>query len=95
MPTMLDDGSVRAILKGKPINPDGVKRYLEGKFGDNLGRVQRAMQNLARAYRPKELADSAYGLYEQFRPDIPAGTRGWGARGELDLTFIRSLARKR
>jgi hypothetical protein len=30
-------------------------------------------------------------LYERFRPEIPPGQRGWGARGELDLHVIRDL----
>lgn len=34
----------------------------------------------------------AYHLYEQFRPEIPAGVRGWGAAGELDLGYIEALA---
>jgi hypothetical protein len=33
------------------------------------------------------------GLYEKFRPEIPEGKKGWGARGELDLDYIRSLAK--
>jgi len=31
--------------------------------------------------------------YEQFRPAIPPGRRGWGAKGALDLDFIRSPGR--
>ena len=31
-------------------------------------------------------------LYEAFRPAIPAGARGWGAAGELDLDGIASFA---
>jgi hypothetical protein len=33
------------------------------------------------------------GLYEHFRPRIPKGTKGWGAKGDLDLDFIRSLGK--
>ena len=29
-------------------------------------------------------------LYEGFRPSLPAGERGWGAAGELDLSTVRS-----
>ncbi len=36
----------------------------------------------------------AYALYEQFRPEIPAGVKGWGAKGVLDLGLIDRLARK-
>ena len=84
---------VRATTKGKAIKPDTVETYLERKFGDELADVQKAMQALARAYKPTELAARAYALYEEFRPEIPAGTRGWGAQGMLDLDHIRSLAK--
>jgi hypothetical protein len=86
---------IRAVIKGKPISPASVERYLEGKFGDDLPRVTRAMQKLARAYRPKELAATAFPLYERFRPEIPDGIKGWGAAGELDLDRIESLAKRR
>jgi hypothetical protein len=52
------------------------------------------MEALAQAYAPKELADQAYALYEQFRPTVPEGQRGWGAAGKLDLTQIRRMARR-
>jgi hypothetical protein len=71
-----------------------VERYLQGKFGDDLDRVQGAMHKLAKAYKPLELAEVAYSLYEQFRPDIPAGVQGWGAKGTLDLDQILSLGRR-
>ena len=35
--------------------------------------------------KPDELAQRGFGLYEQFRPKIPEGVSGWGAKGELDL----------
>ena len=38
-------------------------------------------------------AANAYALYERFRPEIPAGTRGWGAKGVLDLTALAKLGR--
>ena len=52
------------------------------------------MWKLAKAYRPKELADEAYSLYEKFRPEIPAGQRGWGAEGELDLELLEQFAER-
>src|SRR5947209_6230016 len=65
--TNTGDG-IRAVKGAKVIEPDGVRRYLEGKFGDDLGAVRKAMQRLAKSYKPKALADHGYGLYEQFRP---------------------------
>jgi hypothetical protein len=51
------------------------------------------MQRLARSYPPKELAERAFGLYERFRPSIPEGVKGWGAKGDLDLGVIERLAK--
>jgi hypothetical protein len=90
--TNTDDG-IRAVRGNKPIDPDSVRRYLEDKFGDDLKAVRSAMQKLARAYRPQELPHDAYRLYERFRPDIPAGKNGWGAKGVLDLGLIGRLAK--
>ena len=82
---------VRAVVKDKPIDPGGVRKYLAGKFGEDLQAVRDAMAELAASHEPEELAGQARWLYEQFRPEIPRGKRGWGAKGELDLDFIRSL----
>jgi hypothetical protein len=71
-----------------------VRRYLEDKFGEDLKVVRSAMQKLAKAYTPQELAHDAYPLYERFRPDIPAGKKGWGAQGDLDLGLIGRLSEK-
>ena len=54
-----------------------------------------AMQKLAKAYPPQELAERAYALYERFRPDIPAGKRGWGAKGDLDIGLIGRLTKEK
>ena len=86
---------VRAVIKDQPIEASGVKRYLESKFGDSLGAVREAMLDLAKAFNPEQLSASAFHLYEQFRPAIPEGVRGWGAKGELDIDRIRSLGSKK
>jgi hypothetical protein len=83
---------VRAVVESKPIDPEGVERYLEGKFGDALPDVRKAMTELAHALKPDELARKGFNLYEQFRPVIPEGVQGWGAKGDLDLGPISKLA---
>ena len=93
VPAKNTDDGVRAVIKDKPIDPGQVERYLASKFGDDLAAAREAMTGLAGAFEPEDLAEAAYGLYERFRPDIPPGQRGWGAKGELDLDYIQSLGK--
>ena len=95
VPVISTDQGVRATVKGQPIDPAGVRRYLAQKFGHELADVQAAMEALAKAYSPDQLAAQAYALYEQFRPDIPEGKKGWGAAGQLELDQIRSLGEEK
>ena len=92
IPVVSTADGVRATQDGKPVDPAAVERYLTSKFGDGLADVRAAMQELAAAFSEDQLADSAYHLYEKFRPAIPPGVKGWGAAGELDLAYIRLLA---
>lgn len=92
VPAINTPDGVRAVTKGKPVDAETVGRYLETRFGGSLGTVRAAMRDLAKSFRPEELSNDAFGLYEKFRPSIPAGTAGWGAKGNLDVGRIRSLA---
>ena len=92
VPVINSPDGVRATAKGSPVQPPSVQRYLEGKFGAALPEVRQAMEELAAAFPPDELEERAYRLYIKFRPQIPAGTQGWGAQGQLDTDRIRSLA---
>jgi hypothetical protein len=92
VPAVETPKGLRAAIKGEPIHAGSVEAYLEQKFGEELDEARSAMQKLAKAYTPKQLASKAYDLYEKFRPEIPEGKKGWGAKGELDLDYIRSLA---
>jgi hypothetical protein len=95
VPVISTDQGVRATVKGQPIDPAGVRRYLAQKFGHELADVQAAMEVLAKAYSPDQLAAQAYALYEQFRPNVPEGKQGWGAVGQLDPDHIRSLGEEK
>lgn len=94
LPAVNTDQGLRAVVKSEPIEPEGVERYLEAKFGDALPRLRKAMMELANAFDTDELAQRGFGLYEQFRPPVPEGVGGWGAKGELDLGRIAKLARR-
>ena len=64
-------------------------------FGETLPAVREAMRALAKAFKPDQQALEAFGLYERFRPGIPEGVGGWGAKGLLDLNRVRAPAPKR
>jgi hypothetical protein len=93
VPAVKTAKGLRAIIKGEQIDPQGVERYLQQKFGEALEDTRAAMQELAGSIPRGKLAQIGFALYEKFRPDIPDGTQGWGAKGELDLSTIRSLAK--
>ncbi len=93
IPAVRTPEGLRAAAGGKPIEPASVQAYLQQKFGEDLQAAQAAMQQLANAYSPKELETVAFSLYEKFRPAIPEGKKGWGAKGELDLDRIAALVK--
>ena len=91
VPAKTTEHGVRAVVKDRTIEAEGVERYLEEKFGPMRRPVEEAMNALAAAFDPAELRVKAFSLYEAFRPGIPAGVRGWGAKGELDVSLILAL----
>lgn len=94
VPVLQTKAGLRAAGKdNKPLDPAGVERYLESKFGDALGPVSAAMIRLAGSRDRESLAAEAYALYEKFRPAVAAGVKGWGAVGTLDLARFRKLAK--
>jgi hypothetical protein len=93
VPVVRTPDGLRALSGGRPISPTSVQRYLRGKFGDSLTPARAAMRRLARSMPPKTLAANGYALYVKFRPGVPTGVKGWGARGNLDLTLIRRLTK--
>jgi hypothetical protein len=95
VPVVQTDHGLRALSKDKQVSPASVRRYLASKFGEALPEVKAAMEELAGSLSHEDLVHRAYGLYEQFRPVVPSGVRGWGAPGNLDLEKVRALARAR
>jgi hypothetical protein len=94
IPVLKTSRGPRAAIHGEEIEPEKVERYLESKFGDHLTPARHALESLAAAYPPATLAAIAFSLYEKFRPEIPRGKKGWGARGVLDLGTVRALREK-
>ncbi len=92
LPAVNTEQGVRAVVESKPIEPAGVEAYLRSKFGQALAKARQTMIELAGAFDPGELAGRGFSLYEQFRPKIPEGVPGWGAKGDLNLDCISELA---
>jgi hypothetical protein len=82
------DGELRAADGDQPADPAAVQRYLAKAFGDHLAAVRGAMEELARRHDPAELNRVGFRLYERFRPEIPPGNEGWGAKAALDVGKI-------
>ena len=86
VPVLHTDQGLRAVGKDqKPVTPESVEKYLGSKFGEALPAVRRAMEKLAKSRSTDVLADEA------FRPEVPAGESGWGAKGTLSLARIVAL----
>ena len=51
------------------------------------------MEGLAASLDLEALNRVGFRLYERFRPEVPEGARGWGAKGVLDLGAIEDAGR--
>jgi hypothetical protein len=91
--TRAGDGTLQLEDGGKPASARSARAYLARAFGDRLAEVRAAMEGLAASLPPEELNRVGFRLYERFRPEVPEGAQGWGAKGELRLERIRGAAR--
>lgn len=90
-----DEGDVRAMdTSMKALNHKQVEGYLQRAFGQQLQVAKDALAELANSYKAEEVGDHCYHLYEQFRPSVASGQKGWGQKGQLDLTQIRQLVQE-
>lgn len=90
------DGSLRAADgEGHPTPHEPAERYVERAFGKRLDEVRAAMRDVAASLAPEDLNRVGFRLYEAFRPDVPEGVSGWGAKGELRIERIRAAAGSR
>ena len=90
--TRAGDGTLRVEDGGKPASAKSVRSYLARAFGERLAEVRAAREGLAASLPPEELNRVGFRLYERFRPEVPEGAQGWGAKGELRLERIREAA---
>src|SRR3954447_19172076 len=81
---------LRAAEDGKPASAASARAYVEKAFGPHLAEAKAAMRRLAGSLPPEELNRVGFRLYERFRPEVPSGAKGWGAKGMLDLAKIEA-----
>jgi hypothetical protein len=81
-------GILRAEDNSKPASARRVQSYIARTFGDRLAE----MEALAATLPPEELNRVGFRLHEHFRPDVPQGAEGWGAKGVLQVDRIWSAA---
>ena len=88
VPVAETEHGLRALEHDHAASPAPALAYVERAFGEHLAAVRRAMARLAASLPPDELNRVGFRLYEHFRPEVPAGAKGWGAKGILDLQRI-------
>lgn len=81
------DGKV--YFSGKPQNTSD--EPLKKKYGDKYGDVKKTFDDALAKWKSneEELSKVAFGMYEDFRPDVSKGRKGWGRKGLLDLDIVR------
>jgi hypothetical protein len=79
----------KAYVGPKPQAP--AEERLKSKFGDWYDEVRNAFASALKGWEGKEdeLEQRGFGMYEDFRPSVKAGTKGWGRKGELDLHRVK------
>lgn len=79
---------------GEQVEPRMVRLLLETKFECQLNPLKVEMERVARTYAPECLLEDdgrlVYLLYVRFRPRVPLGRAGWGAKGNLDTARLKN-----
>ena len=76
--------------KGKSSDDAGLKK----KFGDQAyDKVKEAFEESLKSWKDDkdEVNKQGFHFYEEFRPEIIKGQKGWGRQGELNLSKIKSV----
>ena len=86
---------LRALNKTAPASPESVRKYLAGRFKDDLPLVESKLAKLAETFEPEELSREAMDVYMRLRPNVPKGRDGWGKAGLLETEKIDALIAQR
>lgn len=86
---------LRALSNTSPTDPESIRRYLRGRFKEDLAAVESRLMALAMTYAPQALDQEAMNVYMSLRPNVPKGRKGWGKAGLLDMNAIDRLIAER
>ena len=79
--------------KGKAGNEEPLRK----KFGDeNYRIVSQAFEEALRTGKGEgeALNKQAFTFYENFRPSVSQGEKGWGRKGRLDLERVKNIMKE-
>jgi len=93
IPCVQTTEGLRALNKASPIDPATVRKYMLGRFKEQLPLVEGKLVQLAEAVDPAELDRTAMNLYMRLRPQVPKGHEGWGKIGVLNMRTLEELIR--
>ncbi|KAK2614709.1 hypothetical protein N8I77_001514 [Diaporthe amygdali] len=84
------------MVKGKPKTTREVSLVRKYGSDETYAEAKNAMSEALESWRGEEddLDEKAFHLYEQFRPDVAKGQKGWGRKGELHLSKVKDTIRK-
>jgi hypothetical protein len=73
------------------------EEVLKKKFGDEYDGVKDVFVHGLGRWKgiEGELGEQAFGMYEEFRPTVPKGEKGWGRKGVLDLDAVKKAIEDR
>jgi len=95
IPCVRIESGLRALSKASPTEPQSVRKYLLGRFKEDLAAVEAKLTELAATYAPEALDREAMDVYMRLRPNVPKGREGWGKVGLLDTSLIDRMISER
>lgn len=80
--------------KPKPLNEENLKQKFGGE--KQYEAVRSAFHDSLQTWagHEDELNGKAFHMYEQFRPTVPSGQKGWGRKGEFGIANIVRIVRR-
>lgn len=85
----LEDKKVYFAGKAQSTNEETLEKKYGGRYGDVKGMFEGVLKEWKG--REEELSKAAFGMYEDFRPNVAKGQKGWGRKGELSLENVRKV----